>query len=173
MSTTTWDLARFIAAQDGGTSSSPDLTAYQAALNELRAGRKEGHWIWFVFPQGPFGTSERSRLYAITHPTEALAYLRHAVLGPRLFDATRIVRDQLAAGVAPDDLMGSWIDCTKLVSSMTLFEAAGEGEAQIEFAELADDTLSLMSAAGWGRCERTLQWLKDVDARDDTTGGSR
>ena len=70
------DLERFVAAQDG---------VYDGALAELRAGRKTGHWIWFVFPQvAGLGRSEMSRIYSIGSLAEARAYLAHPVLGPRL-----------------------------------------------------------------------------------------
>ncbi len=45
------DLKRFIDAQDGGTSTRVDMTAFEAAIEELRNGKKVGHWIWFIFPQ--------------------------------------------------------------------------------------------------------------------------
>jgi uncharacterized protein (DUF1810 family) len=61
-------LTRFRRAQDGGT--------YERALAELRAGRKSGHWIWFIFPQiAGLGQSPTSRLYAIASLDEACAYL--------------------------------------------------------------------------------------------------
>ena len=54
-------------------------------LRELRAGRKTGHWIWFIFPQVVgLGRSEMSRFYGIESLDEARAYLEHPVLGPRL-----------------------------------------------------------------------------------------
>ena len=70
------DLERFVKAQDArGT--------YDAALAELRAGRKTSHWMWFVFPQlAGLGLSETSRRYAISSLDEARAYLAHPVLGP-------------------------------------------------------------------------------------------
>ncbi len=80
-----YDLARFVAAQDGGG-------AYASALAELRAGRKTGHWMWFVFPQiAGLGQSEMSRRYAIASRAEAAAYLQHVLLGPRLIECTGIV----------------------------------------------------------------------------------
>jgi uncharacterized protein (DUF1810 family) len=49
------NLQRFINAQDGGTSTRRDFNAFEAAIEELRNGRKEGHWIWFIFPQIEIG----------------------------------------------------------------------------------------------------------------------
>ena len=72
------DLERFVTAQDSNGT-------YTSALSELRAGRKTGHWMWFVFPQvAGLGRSEMSRRYAIASLEEARAYLAHPVLGDRL-----------------------------------------------------------------------------------------
>ncbi len=110
-----FDLDRFVAAQDqGGT--------YEAAVAELRSGRKRSHWMWFVFPQiSGLGQSPISRKYAISSLAEARAYLAHEVLGPRLVECARIV----AALDAPsaEDIFGG-IDAMKLRSSMTLFARA-------------------------------------------------
>jgi uncharacterized protein (DUF1810 family) len=110
-----FELERFVAAQDqGGT--------YEAALAELRAGRKRSHWMWFVFPQvAGLGQSPISRRYAISSLAEAQAYVAHPVLGPRLIECARVVRD-LAAPSAEDVFGG--IDAMKLRSSMTLFARA-------------------------------------------------
>jgi uncharacterized protein (DUF1810 family) len=110
-----FDLERFVAAQDhGGT--------YEAAVAELRAGRKRSHWMWFVFPQiAGLGQSPISRRYAIGSLAEAQAYLAHEILGPRLVECARIV-----AGLntpSAEDIFGG-IDAMKLRSSMTLFARA-------------------------------------------------
>ena len=108
-------LERFIAAQDrGGT--------YEAAVGELRAGRKRGHWMWFVFPQiAGLGQSPTSRRYAISSLAEARAYLAHPILGPRLIESARIVHK--LEGRSASDIFGG-IDALKLRSSMTLFARA-------------------------------------------------
>ncbi len=113
-----FDLERFVDAQDrGGT--------YEAAVEELRSGRKRGHWMWFVFPQvAGLGQSPTSRRYAIASLAEARAYLAHPVLGPRLIECARIVNG-LEAGSA-DEVFGG-IDAMKLRSSMTLFARADPG----------------------------------------------
>jgi uncharacterized protein (DUF1810 family) len=109
------DLSRFVDAQDGGT--------YDQALRELRAGRKQGHWIWFVFPQiAGLGRSPTSQHYALSGLDEARAYLAHPVLGPRLVEAAQALLD-----LPGDDavaVLGA-IDAVKLRSSMTLFSRAG------------------------------------------------
>lgn len=113
------DLERYVAAQDRGGS-------YDAALSELRAGRKRGHWIWWVFPQLLLGTSENSVRYALADVGEARAYLAHPVLGSRLLACV----DALLALDASDAerVMGSRIDAVKLRSSMTLFQDAAPDE---------------------------------------------
>jgi uncharacterized protein (DUF1810 family) len=122
-----YDLGRFVAAQDrGGT--------YQAAVDELRAGRKLSHWMWFVFPQiAGLGHSPVSRRYAISSLAEARAYLAHPVLGPRLIECTGIVRD--LRGRTAEEIFGG-IDALKLRSSVTLFARADP--ANLLFGELLD-----------------------------------
>ena len=113
-----FDLARFVEAQDSGG-------VYDRAVAELRAERKTGHWMWFVFPQlAGLGFSAMSRRYAIASLDEARGYLRHDVLGPRLRECAGIV----AAGArGPDDVFGG-VDAQKLRSSMTLFHRADPAE---------------------------------------------
>ena len=114
-----FDLQRFVDAQD-------DRGTYDRAVEELRAGRKRSHWMWFVFPQiAGLGRSPMARRYAISSLDEAKAYLEHPVLGPRLLECTRIVAE-LGASDARDVLGPT--DAMKLRSSMTLFEAAAPDE---------------------------------------------
>lgn len=109
-----YDLQRFVSAQSAG--------AYQRALAELRAGRKTSHWMWFVFPQvAGLGRSATAVYFALSDLDEAREYVRHAVLGPRLREASSAVADGPAA--TAEDLLGG-IDAIKLRSSMTLFELA-------------------------------------------------
>ena len=95
---------------------------HEAAIRELRAGRKTGHWIWYEFPQvAALGRSPMSVRYAISGIDEARAYLAHPVLGPRLVEcceALLVHRDGDAA-----DLLGP-VDAVKVRSSMTLFHRA-------------------------------------------------
>ena len=78
MSDDSFDLERFVAAQQG---------SYAQALAELRAGRKQSHWMWFIFPQlAGLGFSAMSQRYAIRSLAEARAYLDHPLLGRRLQD---------------------------------------------------------------------------------------
>jgi uncharacterized protein (DUF1810 family) len=118
------DVSRFVSAQDRAQ-------AYERALAELRAGHKQGHWIWFVLPQlAGLGTSGMSREYGIRGLAEARAYLTHPVLGPRLRECAEALTD--LAGSDPVAVMGG-IDAVKLRSSMTLFARAAEGEDAAAF----------------------------------------
>src|SRR3954469_5381863 len=123
MTDDSFDLERFVRAQDAGGT-------YAAALAELRAGTKRGHWMWFVLPQvGGLGRSEMARSYAVSGLFEARAYLRHPVLGPRLRECATAL-DALDTD-DPVQVLGS-VDATKLRSSMTLFEWAAAEAAEAE-----------------------------------------
>src|SRR5688572_15988742 len=105
-----YHLDRFIDAQQ---------TVYEQALAEIRSGRKQSHWMWFVFPQfDGLGFSETSRRYAVKSLEEAAAYLAHPVLGPRLLECAEAVLD--LDGRSAADIFGS-PDDMKLRSSATLF----------------------------------------------------
>jgi uncharacterized protein (DUF1810 family) len=113
-----YDLDRFVTAQQH---------VFDGALAELRAGRKTGHWIWFIFPQvAGLGRSEMSRFYAIASLDEARGYLEHAVLGPRLRACARAMLT--VAGRTAVEILGP-VDAVKLRSSMTLFHLAAPDEA--------------------------------------------
>jgi len=104
-------LARFVEVQTG---------VYERALDEIRAGRKRTHWMWFVFPQlRGLGRSASSMHYGIDGVEEAHAYLAHPLLGPRLEAATRCV---LEAAQPPAQIFGE-LDGMKFRSCMTLFAA--------------------------------------------------
>jgi uncharacterized protein (DUF1810 family) len=105
-------LQRFVDAQNRGG-------AYEQALAELCAGRKRGHWIWFVFPQiEGRGSSETARFYAISSSQEAAAYLEHPLLGPRLVEVAEAL---LALPTRDPEAVLGGVDAMKLRSSMTLF----------------------------------------------------
>lgn len=111
-------LERFVAAQEG---------VYPRALAELRRGRKESHWMWFVFPQiAGLGTSPTARRYAIASADEARAFLAHPLLGARLRDCTAAILAHRERGA--EAIFGP-VDAMKLRSSMTLFEAVADDPA--------------------------------------------
>ena len=107
----TFDLDRFVSAQEN---------VYQTALEEIGSGRKQGHWMWFIFPQiTGLGSTEISRLYAIKSREEAVAYLEHPVLGPRIREISEVLLTQ--DDKSATELLGT-PDDLKLRSSMTLFK---------------------------------------------------
>jgi uncharacterized protein (DUF1810 family) len=112
-----FDLGRFAAAQ---------TLVIDQVKRELHAGEKRSHWMWFVFPQlAGLGSSAMARHYALASLAEAVAYLRHPILGPRLIECTGIVngvqgRTAHAIFGSPDDF--------KFRSSMTLFGRAEPAE---------------------------------------------
>ena len=114
-----FDLDRFVAAQ---------ADIYGQALAELRAGRKQSHWMWFVFPQiAGLGRSPTAIYYAIADAAEARAYLAHPLLGARLVECAEAVLAH--CGRSAEAIFGG-IDAMKLGSSMTLFEAVADDPAQ-------------------------------------------
>jgi uncharacterized protein (DUF1810 family) len=114
-----FDLGRFLDAQDAeGT--------YDAALAELRAGRKTTHWMWFVFPQiAGLGRSPTAQHYALASLAEAAAYLADPVLGDRLRESAAALLTH--EGRSAEAILGG-VDALKLRSSMTLFARADPGE---------------------------------------------
>ena len=112
------DLSRFLSAQH---------EVYSRALDELHAGDKRSHWMWFIFPQiAGLGRSDMARRYAILDLAEAQAYLAHPTLGPRLRECMAAVLAH--AGVRTAEAIFGGIDAVKLRSSTTLFEAAGDDQ---------------------------------------------
>lgn len=111
-----FDLERFVVAQN----------ASLVFLDELRAGFKRSHWMWFVFPQiEGLGASAMAQRYAIASLDEARAYLAHPVLGARLRECTTIIA--LLPGSDAKKIFGG-IDAKKLRSSLTLFHRAAPDE---------------------------------------------
>ncbi len=108
-------LDRFVQAQE---------KTYAGALAELKAGKKTGHWIWWIFPQlRGLGKSEYSIFYGIADETEARAYLQHPLLGARYRECLSVVHGHLCqAGVPPLALMGSEVDVLKLGSSLGVIQ---------------------------------------------------
>jgi len=106
-----YNLERFVSAQEN---------SYKIALKEIQNGEKQGHWMWFIFPQiDGLGMSPMSRKYSIKNQQEAKDYLDHNILGNRLIEITRAlmkIEQKSARSIFgyPDDL--------KLKSSMTLFK---------------------------------------------------
>jgi len=158
-------LERFREAQ------SSERAGFAAALAELRSGGKQGHWIWYVFPQiEGLGTSGMTQAFALDED-EAAEYLRDPELRSRLLTITEVVADQLRSGRVSSlpSLMGSDIDARKIVSSMTLFAHVArrlhdvEGlDAYAAVADVADDVLAIAAAQGYPPCAHTLRRLRQT-----------
>ncbi|MBP2159561.1 MULTISPECIES: DUF1810 domain-containing protein [Asticcacaulis] len=135
------DLKRFVDAQE---------SSYESALAELRQGRKQTHWMWFIFPQlRGLGRSSTAQYYGLSSLAEARAYLDHPILGQRLDAATVAATNAPARSLnalfgSPDDM--------KFKSSMTLFERAAKTPDNV-FA------LALDKWCGGQRDTATLQLL--------------
>jgi uncharacterized protein (DUF1810 family) len=113
-----FNLQRFLDAQ---------APVFSHVLAELREGRKRTHWMWFIFPQiAGLGSSDMARHFAISGRAEALAYLAHPTLGPRLRECTELVNQIPNRAIA--DIFG-YPDDLKFRSSITLFAAVAPGEA--------------------------------------------
>jgi uncharacterized protein (DUF1810 family) len=153
------ELDRFRDAQDSS------YEGFESALDEVRSGRKSGHWIWYVFPQiGGLGTSGASQKYAIDGEAEALEFLRDPELRSRYLTIARAVAAQLKAGKPLRALMGSDIDAKKVVSSLTLFGYVSKKIHDTEgtdscrsVAAVADELLTLAAAQGYQPCAYTLR----------------
>ena len=106
------DLKRFLDAQEND---------FERALAEIKRGRKQSHWMWYIFPQiAGLGSSETSRFYAVKTLAEAELYLAHPVLGARLVEISEALLE--IEGKTANQIFDS-PDDMKLKSSMTLFGA--------------------------------------------------
>ena len=135
-------LDRFISVQD---------QAYETALTEIRRGRKESHWIWFIFPQlKELGRSGRALFYGISGLEEARRYLAHPVLRARLEEISGAL---LTLDTNDPQAVMGYPDVLKLRSSMTLFaHAAGPGSV---YAQVLDKFY------GGAEDELTVRLLRD------------
>ncbi|OYX41453.1 MAG: hypothetical protein B7Z02_15495 [Rhodobacterales bacterium 32-67-9] len=147
------DLARFRDAQ---------APLFDGALRELRAGRKTGHWMWFIFPQlRGLGRSATALRYGIADLDEARAYLADPLLGPRLAACAEAL---LGHGEATAEEILGPVDALKLRSSATLFRAAGDVATARLMQALIDRffsgrpcplTLAALGDSGPGQSDRT------------------
>jgi uncharacterized protein (DUF1810 family) len=159
-------LQRFLNAQN------QSVSGFDTALSELQSGCKQGHWIWYVFPQlSGLGASSQSQIYGIDGIAEAVEYLRNSELRSRLLTITTVVAERARSGVTLRALMGSSIDVLKLVSSLTLFENvakklyADEGlEDYDALGRVAEELLALAAAEGYPPCRFTLAQLRQSPA---------
>lgn len=112
-----FNLQRFVSAQE---------PVMDEVRMELRSGRKQSHWMWFVFPQiKGLGHSSTAVHYALSCAAEARAYLEHPVLGDNLYGCCELL---LALGERSPEAVLGMIDALKLRSSMTLFAAVADDD---------------------------------------------
>ena len=124
--------------------------SYDAALSEIKAGRKSSHWVWYIFPQiKGLGHSYNAQYYAIADLDEARAYVEHPILNMRLREITSELLKH--KDVEVEYLMGSRIDAMKLRSSMTLFDIVCPDDIYNNVLEAFFDGK---------RCKRTLRLNK-------------
>lgn len=113
-----YDLDRFLTAQEYN---------YPIALEEIRRGRKTGHWIWYIFPQQKgLGHSYNSEYYGLDGLDEAIAYVQHPILGKRLREICQALLENRGKDIG--HIMGSHIDVIKLKTSMELFDLASPND---------------------------------------------
>ena len=97
---------------------------YERALAELKAGRKQSHWMLFIFPQHrDLGRSGTAKYYGLSGVDEARTYLAHPLLGPRLRECIEALRPHLEAGVSAEAILGE-LDAMKLRSCLAIFREA-------------------------------------------------
>lgn len=136
------NIDRFLEAQNNGR--------YEQALAEIKNGRKESHWIWYIFPQlRGLGYSRRAQYYGIKSRDEAEDYLKNHTLRQRLEEITHALL--LHSDKTTETILGG-IDALKMRSCMTLFDAISPNDVYAEVLESFYDGV---------RCKRTLQMLKE------------
>lgn len=139
---TDFDLERFVEAQS---------RVYDQVMQELQAGRKRSHWMWYVFPQlDGLGHSAMAERYALAGIDEALAYLAHPLLGPRLEACVTALLQH--SDKSAGEILGS-PDCLKLRSCLTLFARVAPGNplfqlALVQFYDGEPDALTLAMLPG-------------------------
>ena len=122
---------------------------YNIALKEVQNGKKETHWIWYIFPQMlGLGRSCYANLYGIKNKEEAEGYLEHKVLGTRLREVTNALLEH--EGKPADDIFG-YPDTMKVKSSMTLFDSISPDDI---FAQVLDKFYE------GKRCKITIEMLE-------------
>ena len=144
-----FDLDRFVKAQD------TEIYTFNDALNEIKGGHKQGHWIWYVFPQiKGLGHSYRSEFYGIASIEEAKAYLEHPVLNKRLRDITQAFLN--CSNPSAFNVFG-FPDVLKVQSCMTLFDIVCPND-------IFNDVLEKYYEGK--RCEKTIKRLGVRDEKN-------
>lgn len=144
------DLNRFKQAQQANGT-------YEQAYSEIAKGKKQSHWIWYIFPQleGEGGSSATTIKYSIENLKEACDYLDDPELYKNLYEITSAALQKLNAGIHVEILMGGEIDAKKLASSMTLFSLAAAAHGKPELAVLCNDILGKIKTQGYPPSKKT------------------
>ncbi|MBA2711838.1 MAG: DUF1810 family protein [Tatlockia sp.] len=158
-------IKQFIDAQNGKMA----MPSYKQALAELSSGSKNGHWIWYILPQiQSLGHSKNAKFFGIKTFAEACDYLQNKILFDRYCEITKTVLRQLQKGTPLLKLMGSSVDTSKLLASLTLFRTATrfllyQGHLNLGYAKLIEDCdkiFNLVGKKGYSPCKTTLTFLK-------------
>jgi len=137
---------------------------FDRALAEIRSGKKQTHWMWFVFPQVPReGDSSTASRYSVPSMEHAVAFLRHDVLGRNYLEIAREAREQLLASAAPQKVLNLFgkPDHLKFVSSLTLMGVAARRNGLMEFATVCEGCLEIAYSDGMSECVITKAFLKE------------
>ncbi|MDR3441797.1 MAG: DUF1810 family protein [Legionella sp.] len=160
------NLNRFISAQQGHAS----FPSYEKAYKEIEKGRKQDHWIWYIFPQlKTLGYSDTAKHFGIADFKEACEYLQNETLFKNYCAITQLVMSQLDT-IPINTLMGGGIDASKLASSITLFRAAAsflaqQNTASNDYAEVVsccDQILTKIKPQGYYPCQKTITIIAPV-----------
>ncbi|MEN9798425.1 MAG: hypothetical protein RL653_2121 [Pseudomonadota bacterium] len=154
-------LERFLLAHRGQHPDYRSAPTFAEALEDITSNdRKDGHWIWYAFPQIRLGQTPVSVHFSLSSADEAKAFLAHPELSAHLFALTHAVREAAGRVGSVRGVVGA--DAAKLVSSLTLFEelAADEPDPRLDgFLEDAGALLERAEREGFPRCSRTLRFL--------------
>lgn len=154
-------LQRFLDAQSNG-----DPAPLSSAMAELEAGKKQDHWIWYVFPQlRGLGSSSHAEFYGIADKDEAIAYLQDPLLAERYRVCLDAIITHLRQGQRLRSILGP-VDALKTISSVTLFRHVLQAESALTLNSpdtllpIMDEFFELLLRDGKQPCERTLQALR-------------
>ncbi|KTD74213.1 DUF1810 family protein [Legionella tucsonensis] len=157
-------IQRFIKAQQGQDA----YISFQQAYDELKAGNKQSHWIWYIFPQlKQLGVSSIAQYFGIVDFKEACSYLQNEELFQNYDAITQLVEQQLTRKIPALILMNGNTDTKKLVSSLTLFKEAAlflerQGDESQDFTALAqccERILEKTAKQGYPPCKLTLDFV--------------
>lgn len=157
-------IQRFIEAQQG----KDFYPSYQSAYAEIKAGKKQSHWIWYIFPQlATLGYSSTAKYFGIADLNEACELIQNKEFFKNYYEIAQLVLQQLEK-TSITILMGGTIDAQKLTSSLTLFREAAafllsQGIKTHDFTRLiecCDQIFIKISNQGYFPCEQTRLFVQ-------------